>query len=74
MEYEFVEEPEVLFTIEVDQKIAKDGRYTFRATKVSVETSCNAEGFEKLLDGFLKKAVAAVGKGLSKLKENEPEA
>jgi len=71
-EEEFIQEPEVLFTVEVDQKIAKDGRYTYRATKVTVETSADEESFEANLNDKLDKALAAVSKAIEALKGNEP--
>ena len=72
-EEEIVEEPEILFTVEVDQKIAKDGRFTFRATKITVETSADEESFEGSMNDKLDKALAAVSKSLKVLKGNEPE-
>lgn len=71
-EEEFIQEPEVLFTVEVDQKIAKDGRYTYRATKVTVETSADEESFEANLNDKLDKALTAVSKAIEALKGNEP--
>lgn len=70
-EEEFIEEPEALYTVEVDQKLAKDGRYTYRSTRVSIEASCDIKEIDTAIDDMVNTATKAIGKSLSLLKANE---